>query len=246
MGPTTQLPLPRPARPRHAHARPRPERRSLSRARLAPNTHRGASMTHHLRRAITEVSPLHSIFVTALLGCFGSSEQVRRSATEVFRRGALPVVWASLRRQSTARISWLRLTSITHEAVERFLHEWPVSAPITIESMTATLDTCTCQTATRGPHLTAMIPVRAPLGILSLLEHQERMQLLQHVRAELMPDDLCVISAAIERERLGTLTEQAPDTAVARAVERMELLLLGTSEHTLSASSDLFDHPLAA
>lgn len=203
-------------------------------------------MTHHLRRAITEVSPLHSIFVTALLGCFGSSEQVRRSATEVFRRGALPVVWASLRRQSTARISWLRLTSITHEAVERFLHEWPVCTTITLESMMATLDTCTCHTSTRGPHLTAMIPARAPLGILGLLEYQERLQLLQYVQAVLMPDDLCVISAAIERERLSTLTEQAPDTAVVRAVEQMELILLGTSERTLSASSDIFNRPLAA
>lgn len=244
MGPTTQLPLPRPARPRHAHARPRPERRSLSRARLAPNIQRGVTMTHHLRRAITADSPLHSIFVTALLGCFGSSEQVRRSATEVFRRGALPVVWASLSRQSTARISWLRLTSITHEAVERFLHEWPLCAAVTLESMLATLDTCACHTLTRVPLPIVVIPVRAPLGILGLLEYQERLQLLQHVQAVLMPGDLCVISAAIERERLGTLTEH--DAVALRAVERMELLLLGTSEHTLSASSDIVDRPLAA
>jgi hypothetical protein len=203
-------------------------------------------MTHDLRRAVTEVSPLHTLFVTALLACFGSSEEVPYRAAEVFRRGALPLVWASLGRHSTARISWLRLTSITHEAVERFLHEWPNGTVITVESMVATLDRCTFNTATRVAPTTVATPVSAPMGILSLLEYHEQLRLLQTVQAALTPDELCALSAAIERERHGSLTESVPDAIAVRAMGRMELLLLGASEYTLSASTDVLGRQLAA
>lgn len=190
------------------------------------------------QRSITTVSPVQALHFAALLACSGSTEGVRRTAARVVESRALPVVWAFLTRYSDARVSWLRLTSVTHEATCRFLREWPTSAALTTESMMSTLQACTRAVAGRvAPEVTTSLPL-GRLGVLTLLSACERHQLLQSVQGALTAAELRALHAAVA----GNNGDRPAAVNLAfnemNAIEHLETLLLRASIYTLGVEND--------
>jgi hypothetical protein len=189
---------------------------------------------------------MQALFITALLAVSGSSERTRRAATALFERGAISATWAFLGRHSDPRVSWLRLVSITYEATLRFLDAWPASGALTIESMMVTLEACTNAAASRIPAAVRSTSIHRPLGVLTLLSYQERLQLLQCVQGALTPTHQCVLHATVERECAGTPTVHSPGHEVVTGIEQLELLLLGACRYTLGAPEEVARGRLAA
>jgi hypothetical protein len=195
-------------------------------------------MSNITLRQVTSLTPLQALHFAALLAVSGSSERVRHAATEAFERSAIAAIWGFLARHTGARISWLRLASITHEATRHFLHEWTRSATLTVDSMMAVLERCTHTVAFT---VTSMPPTIEPcghLGVLTLLSHDERVQLLQCVQAALTPAELCTMHAVVEQERNGIAALLNADTNAADAIERLESLLLGVCTYTLGTLTE--------
>lgn len=203
-------------------------------------------MTHVTQRNVVPIAPMQALFITALLAVSGSSERTRSAATALFERGAISATWAFLGRHSDAHISWLRLVSITYEATHRFLDAWPASGALTIESMMITLEACTNAAASRIPAAERSTFVHRPLGVLTLLSHEERLLLLQCVRGSLTPTHLCVLHATVERERADTPSVHSPRREVLTGIEQLELLLLGACRYTLGVPEEIARGRLAA
>ncbi len=197
------------------------------------------------RRDVADVTPLQALFFTALLAVSGSSERVRRIAIEAFERAAMPAIWGFLVRDTTARVSWLRLLSITHEATRRFLLVWPTSSAATVVSMMAELERCAYTAAFMIADIPAAVACDRHLGVLTLLAHDERMQLLQCVQAALTPAELCALYALVEQERADVGRPEV-DEALTGAVERLESLLLGACTYTLGTPPAASHRHLAA
>lgn len=189
-------------------------------------------------RETEHLSPVQALFVTALLAVSGSSERVRRIAADVFQHAALPAVWGYLYRHTGARPSWLRLTSIVHEATTRFLSKWPTSPSLTVESMLTVLESCTYTVGRRQVAIPPATPVAGPLGVLTLLTQSERLQLLHAVRAALTPAELDALQGVAEAEHPHALALFGPEDAAAYAVERLESTLLSAATYTLGIPDD--------
>ncbi|MCA2992502.1 hypothetical protein [Gemmatimonas sp.] len=187
---------------------------------------------------VTSVTPLEALFFVALLSISGSSARVRRAAADVFQRAAMPAVWGFLYRHTGARPSWLRLASITHEATTRFLSKWPTSPSITVESMMTVLESCTCSVDRRHDAVPPATPLAGPLGVLTLLAHTERLQLLHAVRAALTPTELGALQWVAEAGSLHAAAPFSPEDAAEYAVERLESILLSAATYTLGIPDD--------
>jgi hypothetical protein len=202
-----------------------------------------SNLTH---REVANITPVQALFVTALLAVSGASEGTRRIATHLFERSAVSAVWAFLGRHSDARVSWLRLVSITYEATRRFLHAWPASGAMTIESMMTTLETCTSAVASRVADTTRPTLSQFPLGVLTLLPHDERLQLLQCVQGAITPAHLCVLHATVESERADAHSPHTSGADVVSAIDQLESRLLGACIYTLGAPEEFRHGRLAS
>lgn len=201
------------------------------------------TITH---RQVTDLAPLQALYVAALIAVSGSSERVRRAATRAFERCALAAVWGLLARHTGARVSWLCLASISHEATRRFLHDWPRASTINVESMMAVLEECTNTAAFSVTPMPDALEAHGHLGVLTLLSHEERLRLLQCVQTALASPELCVLHAVVEHEQDGIGLRSQADANVTGAIERLESLLLGACTYTLGMPTDLANGRLAA
>jgi hypothetical protein len=195
---------------------------------------------------VTGLAPLQALYVAALIAVSGSSERIRHVATQAFERSALAAVWGFLARHTGARVSWLRLASITHEATRRFLHNWPRATTMNVESMMAVLEQCTHTAAFTVTSMPDALAPHGHIGVLTLLSYEARVQLLQCVQAALTPAELCVLHAVVEHERDGIGLLSQADANVTDAIERLESLLLGACTYTLGTPSDIANGRLAA
>ncbi|MBL0889125.1 MAG: hypothetical protein IBJ19_00795 [Gemmatimonadaceae bacterium] len=198
------------------------------------------------QRQVTGLAPLQALYVAALIAVSGSSERVRRVAAHAFEHSVIAAIWGFLARHTEARVSWLRLASITHEATRRFLHDWPRTTTISVESMMAVLEQCTHTAAFTVTAMPAAVEPAGHLGVLTLLSHEERVQLLQSVQAALTPAELCVLHAVIEDEQDGIRLRLDADMNVTGAIERLESLLLGACTYTLGTPTAIANGRLAA
>ncbi len=198
------------------------------------------------RREVADVTPLQALFFTALLAVSGSSERVRRTAIDTFERAAMPAIWGFLTRDTEARVSWLRLLSITHEATRRFVHVWPTSRAATVASMMEELERCAHTAAFMIADIPAAVACNRRLGVLTLLAYDERMHLLQCVQPVLTPEELCALYALVEHERADAGGRPEGGDALAGAIERLESLLLGACTYTLGTPPTVSHRHLAA
>jgi hypothetical protein len=197
------------------------------------------------KRHVAPITPVHALFITALLAITGASDRTRRGATKLFERSATSVVWVILSRQSDIGFTWLRLVSITFEVTSSFLQTWPTSGTMTISSMMTTLETCTHAVVNRVADMAPLILAHSPLGVLTLLTYDERLQLLQCVHDVLAPEHECTLLAAMENDLAGPLGRHVPSDRVFTAVEQLEDLLLQSCAYTLGAPETICG-PIAA
>lgn len=195
---------------------------------------------------VTGLAPLQALYVAALIAVSGSSERIRHVATQAFERSALAAVWGFLARHTEVRVSWLRLASITHEATRRFLHDWPGTTTINVESMMTVLERCTHTAAFTVTSMPSVLEPEGHFGVLTLLSHDERIQLLQCVQLALTSAELCVLRAVVEQARDGLELRLEADTNVTGAIGRLESLLLGACTYSLGTATEITHGSLAA
>ncbi len=198
--------------------------------------------------SLANLSAVDSLYVAAVIACYGSTEAIRRSATSVVFFAAPAAVWGMMARHTTVRIDHHVLTFITRRAVTRFLQEWPSSDMLTVASMSMCLERCVadCQMSMNTASTAPRPLVDTRLGVLARLSTSNRMAMISSVRAQLTATQLTELSLLAEPTLFqgNSLVDESCHRE--RAIQHLEDALLGGAMYELGVPSSTVSVGIAA